>query len=174
MSNETTDSPVSLWNSVARITEKLVNDGANYDTLINILTLFCLFSVLQRSTHSVATVPSATGGGLAKLLGDLTKGDGGGPSADTLLSLLPLLNSPQIKSKMNPTTIATVLGLINSMGGGEKSESPKQEKVDPKGEPKALPVVPEAKEAPSVIPIPLEPAEKKTASSRYLNWKTSF
>lgn len=174
MSNETTDSPISLWNSVARITEKLVNDGASYDTLINILTLFCLFSVLQRNTRSVAVAPSTTGGGLGKLLGDLTKGDGSGPSADTLMSLLPLLNSPQIKSKMNPTTIATVLGLINSMGGGEKAESPKPEKADPKGESTALPVVPEAKEAPSIIPIPLDPAEKKTAGSRYLNWKTSF
>ncbi|KYZ77648.1 hypothetical protein AXX12_18115 [Anaerosporomusa subterranea] len=173
MATETADAPVSLWNTIFRITEKMVNDGASYDALINILTLFCLISILQRNTHSTSAVaaPSAVGG-LGKLLGDLTKGDGTGPSPDALMSLLPLLNSPQMKSKLNPTTIATVLGLINSMGGGEKPESPKQEKAEPKGEPRALPVAPEAEEAPHIIPR--DPAEKKTANSRYLNWKSSF
>jgi hypothetical protein len=172
MATETADAPVSLWNTFLRITEKLVNDGAGYDALINILTLFCLISILQRNTHSVSAVAApSTAGGLGKLLGDLTKGDGTGPSPDVLMSLLPLLNSPQMKSKLNPTTIATVLGLINSMGGGEKSESPKQEKAEPKGEPEALPVTPEAEEAPHIV---LDPAEKKAANSRYLNWKSSF
>jgi hypothetical protein len=172
MSTETADVPVSLWNTVSRITEKLINDGASYDTLINILTLFCLISVLQRNTQPVSATASPTAGGLGKLLGDLTKGDGGGPSPEALMSLLPLLNSPQMKSKLNPTTIATVLGLLNTMGGGEKSENPKQDKAEPKGEPRALPVAPEAEEAPHIVP--LEPAEKKAAGSRYLNWKSSF
>ena len=172
MANETADSPVSLWSSVARITEKLILDGASYDTIINILTLFCLISVLQRNTQTSASATSSTAGGLGKLLGDLSKGDSGGPSPDVLMSLLPLLNSPQMKSKLNPTTIATVLGLINSMGSNEKSETPKQEKSESKGEPRALPVEPETEEAPNIIP--LAPAEKKTARSRYLNWKSSF
>ena len=76
-----------------------------------------------------------------------------------------------MKSKLNPTAIATVLGLINSRGGGEKAENPKQEKAEPKGEPRALSEEPAAEAAPHVVP--LEPAEKKTAS-RYLNWKSSF
>lgn len=173
MSTDTSDCPVSLWNSVARITEKLVNDGASYDTIVTILSLFCLISALQRNTQpaAVAAAPPVATGGLGKLLGDLSKGDGG-PSPETLMSLLPLLNSPQMKSKLNPSTIATVLGLLNTMGGGgEKSESPKQEKAEPKGESQALSVEPETEAAPRIIP--LEPAEKKTPS-RYLNWKTSF
>lgn len=172
MSTGTSDGPVSLWNSVARIIEKLITDGASYDTIINILTMFCLISVLQRSTQqaTVAAAPSASGG-LGKLLGDLSKGEGG-PSPETLMSLLPLLNSPQIKSKMNPTTIATILGLLNSMGGGEKSETPKPEKTEAKGEPRALSVEPETEAAPQIVA--LEPAAEKKTASRYLNWKSSF
>ncbi|MDU4962252.1 MAG: hypothetical protein E6X17_16470 [Sporomusaceae bacterium] len=172
MATDTADTSGSLWNSLLRITEKLVSDGG-HATLINILALFCLISILQRNgnTGSVAAAPS-TAGGLGKLLTDLTKGDGtAGASSDALLSLLPLLNSPQMKSKLNPTTIATVLGLLNSMGGGEKNDHAKQDKSDAKGEPAALPVMPEAEEAP---PFASNPAEKKTANSRYLNWKSSF
>lgn len=167
MATDTADTTGSLWNTLLRITEKLVNDGTNYATLVNILALFCLMSILQRNTNSVpAAAAPSTAGGLAKLLADLTKGDGAGSSSDALLSLLPLLNSPQMKSKLNPTTITTILGLLNSMGSGEK-----QEKGDPKGEPAALPVMPETEEAPHIVP---NPAEKKTANSRYLNWKSSF
>lgn len=169
MSTEASERPVSIWNSFARLTEKLISDGASYDTLINILTLFCLIFVLQRNSQPAAAAPAA--GGIGKLLGELAKGDGG-PSPEALMSLLPLLNSPQMKSKLNPTTLATVLGLLNSVSGGEKSETSKQEKNEPKGEPRALPVEPEPEEAPDNI-TPLDPAEKKKGS-RYLNWKSSF
>ena len=172
MAADHADTPVSLVNTVMRVIEKLVNDGASSDTIINILALFCLVSILQRNTHSGAAVHSPGSGGLGKLLGDLTKGDGSGPSPDALMTLLPLLNSPQMKSKLNPTTIATVLGLLGSMGAGEKAETPKQEKSEPKGEPKAFPVMPETEETPRHITD--APAEKKAAASRYLNWKSSF
>lgn len=172
MAADNADTPVSLLNTVIRVIEKMVNDGASSDALINILTLFCLFSILQRHTRSgAATVPTPAGG-LGKLLGDLSKTDGAGSSSDALMTLLPLLNSPQVKSKLNPTTIATVLGLLGSMGSAEKSENPKQEKSESKGEPKAFPVMPETEETPPIITN--EPAEKKAVNNRYLNWKSSF
>lgn len=175
MSVESGNNPTSLWHSVTRITEKLVIDGASYDTIITILTLFCLISVLQRNTPatSTATTASPLSGGLGKLLGDLTKGDGGGLPADTLMSLLPLLNSPQLKSKLNPSTISSVLGLLNNMGTAEKPEQPKPEKKDSPGESVAPPAVPVVDEAPKVVA--LEPVEPKPLSgSRFLNWKSSF
>lgn len=146
----TISSDKNSFQSIMRMVDSLSSTG-NYDTIINILSLMCLFSVLNRNTGTQsagAPVEAASGGGtnpLQKILGELTKGDGagalggalGGPlggalgaalgSPDMLMSLLPLLNNPQIKSKLNPANIASVMGMLNNLGGsgGEKTDAQK-------------------------------------------------
>lgn len=201
----TTTSDRTSFQSIIKMLDSLSATG-NYDTMINVLALLCLFSILNKNTTPQVTAvpagaPAAAGGNpLQKILGELTKGDGGGlggslggalgaalGSPDMLMSLLPLLNNPQIKSKINPANIASVMGMINNLGGTGNNE-----KVDP---PKAKPEKSEKKTSipePSVSP-PIEqtiatpsetlaakvsetPAEEqgKKVSSRFLNWKTNF
>lgn len=136
----TVTSDKTLFQSVIHMVDSLSADG-NYDAIIHILSLLCLFSVLNRpAVNQPSAIPLATGQSAAagnplqKLLGDLMKGGGataggggGSPlsgalgaalgSPDLLMSLLPLLNNPQIKSKINPANIASVMGIINNMGG---------------------------------------------------------
>lgn len=70
----------------------------SYDNLVIILPLLCLLTILSRhkqvSFYSPTAVPSAPSSqnALQKLVGDLAKGDGA-PSAETLISLLGLLNN---------------------------------------------------------------------------------
>jgi hypothetical protein len=168
--------------------------GAGLDNIITVLSLLCLFSIMNRN-HGVKeptqTQPAASTNPLHKLLGDLTKGnDGGGVSPETLLSLLPLLNNPQLKSKLNPNTIGTVMGLINSLGGhsggSSSTEKPKNEtKIEPPTEQPKQPKETESK-APNASPQPqtnnspssqsnedMEDTEEKNYG-RYLNWKNNF
>ncbi|EGO62389.1 hypothetical protein [Acetonema longum] len=166
MTNDISDR--SLWSSINRLIEKTIAEGTGYDVLINVLALFCLLSILQRNTGAQATAPvqQAVGGGLQKLIGELTKGEGGGPSPDALMSLLPLLNSPQVKSKLNPATLAAVFSLLNTAGAsGEKQETVKHEptKQDP-------PLAATESDLEQAVPVDSE----KRGGGRYLNWKSSF
>lgn len=124
---------------VTRMLEHIMDNGASCDTMINLLSLFCLMSIVTRNqsqgqaepvmSNNFSAAPPANP--LQKLLGDLTKGDGAGPSPDMLMSLLPLLNSPQLKSKLNPSNMAAILGLINTFNGGTAEKNPgKPEKND--------------------------------------------
>lgn len=204
MANEGGDHSVSLMHTVLRMLDSLSSNGsASYDSIINILSLLCIASILTRNQSSatsqaLAPAPAAAPvNPLHKLLGDLAKGDGG-PSPDMLMSLLPLLNNPQLKSKINPSTISTVLGIVNSLGGsgnGEKHESAKQEKTEKdvkdvkKESPAAAvttlmsPLNESEATPPATPPATIEAVEPaipemndadKRHVSRYLNWKSSF
>lgn len=193
----TTSSDKTLFQSVIKVVDSLSATG-NYDTIIHILSLLCLFSILNKNTElpaASAAVPAPIQGGgnpLQKILGELTKGDGasplggalsgalGGPlggalgaalgSPDMLMSLLPLLNNPQIKSKLNPANIASVMGMLHNIGGGaapaEKQDAPKAkteknenpEKKTPHPEPPApAPAEPAIAEPPEPTqPSPVE------------------
>lgn len=162
----------SLLQTVTHMIDTTINEGTGYDTLIHVLSLLCLLQILNR-THSATPVPmlqnipqASSTNPLQKLLGDLTKGgdqSGGGPSPDMLMSLLPLLNNPQIKSKLNPANISTILGLMNNLGGSNNNDKP-----DKKEPPAATVNHP----APTNAPPPDEQEQKELGRS--LNWKTNF
>lgn len=181
----------SLLQTIITMIDTLIHEGNGYDTLINILSLLCLLSILNRLQPpalppiSQTSQPTATTNPLQKILGDLTKGmDGsgsGGPSPDMLMSLLPLLNNPQVKSKLNPANISNILGLMNNLGGtsgNDKPESPKPEKTEKnekkeKKEPPAA-VTPSLTEQPThASNIDSNDPDKKDLG-RSLNWKTNF
>ncbi len=197
----------SLLHSITRLLDASVSTGAGLDSLITVLSLLCLFSITNRN-HSVSvpqpSQPAANSNPLHKLLGDLVKGGegGGGLPPDALMTLLPLLNNPQIKSKINPATIGSVLGLINNLGGGgghaqekAKGETKSEPKPEPKTEikqetPKQSTETPaHIAQAPVVNEQSAAQAKPHAVSSaagaeaeemegknygRYLNWKNNF
>jgi len=192
MANEAADLTGTLLRSVTRMLDSAANDGTGYESLIPVLSLVCLVSILNRGQSSAASaVPASTANPLQKLLGDLGKGEGGlGP--ETLMSLLPLLNSPQIKSKINPTTISAVMSLLGNMGslggnlgGNQGSSGDKSEKAEPKAEKTERTDKneehPEKRPAPPAAAITSLEAESsdlleadKKGLGRYLNWKNNF
>lgn len=206
MSNEATTHPPSLSHTVLKMIQHALGGGMTFDTITTVLSLLCLLSILQRSQPAEAEIPSAspspvanntgspasTADGLTKLLGQLTKSEGGGGSGDALMSLLPLLNNPQIKSKMTPGNIAAILGLINNFGGSGgsgdgKHEKSDKEKQDSKGDGKKdspaatvtagadseAPELSFTESTPETIHVESEshPSKDKT---RYLEWKNNF
>ena len=192
MANEAADLTGTLLRSVTRMLDSAANDGTGYESLIPVLSLVCLVSILNRGQSSAApAVPASTANPLQKLLGDLGKGEGGlGP--ETLMSLLPLLNSPQIKSKINPTTISAVMSLLGNMGnlggnlgGNQGNSGDKSEKAEPKAEKTERTDKneehPEKRPAPPAAAITSLEAESsdlleadKKGLGRYLNWKNNF
>ncbi len=205
MPNDTdTTGSSSLLGSINRMLDASVTSGAGLDNLVTVLSLLCLFSIVNRG-HTTnmpqQTQTAANSNPLHKLLGELTKGGGdsgagGGLSPDTLMSLLPLLNNPQLKSKLNPGTMGSVLGLLNNLGGlglGGGSNSQEKPKNETKSEPKMeLPKQPAEAEAPaaqaataqqaappkerSLPPQNGEDSEEADGKTygRYLNWKNNF
>ncbi|MCX7781250.1 MAG: hypothetical protein N2491_10150 [Negativicutes bacterium] len=179
-----------LLQTATRMLDMAVNEGAGYDSLINVLSLMCVLSILNRN-QPAAQQPAASPAAnpLQKLIGELAKGDAGGPSPETLMTLLPLLNSPQLKSKLNPATLTAVMGLLNNMGGSggdkQESKSEKTEKVERSEKATVKPDPPENKnELPAAAIVTAEhPPERletvhndpeKRAPGKYLNWKSSF
>ncbi|MCE5287522.1 MAG: hypothetical protein LLG02_17000 [Pelosinus sp.] len=183
---ETSDK--TLINSVIRMLDTLTNDNSHYDTLIQVLALLCILSIVnrpQQSKISATTTASTTDNPIQKILGQLTKGEDAN-APDMLMSLLPLLNNPQLKSKLNPANISSVLGLINNLGGGSEKASAKPDKAEKS----------KIEASPSITPLPQTHAPEPTApltantdtpaaaavdqgdtekhASRSLNWKSNF
>ena len=185
--------PPPLSHSILRMLETALTGGMTFDTLTNILALLCLLNILQRGQPVAAApapaAPAPSGGGqsganpLHKILGDLMKGDGGG-SGDALTSLLPLLNNPQIKSKLTPTNIAAILGLINTLGGSgeakhDKSEKPAKQESKQEGskDAPAATVTSEPETLTSVRETDHTSSDREQDNkdkNRYLNWKNNF
>ena len=177
----------SLLQTVTHMIDTIANEGTGYDTLINVLSLLCLLQVLNRTQPSAAmpmphhAPPAASTNPLQKILGELTKstdgsGGGGGPSPDMLMTLLPLLNNPQVKSKLNPANISSILGLMGNLGGGgnnDKPENPKPDKTEKK-EPPAAAVTSSLSEHPSHTNPGKSDDQDKKDLGRSLNWKTNF
>lgn len=183
------ESPGTMLQSITHMIDSVANEGTGYDTLIHILSLVCILHILNRtqpSTAAAAAAPTIQNSSAAaptnplhKLLGELTKGGGdggggGGPSPDMLMSLLPLLNNPQIKSKLNPANISSILGVLGNLGGGnnDKSEEGKQDKTEKKDPPAAAVTSSLANSASHSPPIDSYPDKKDLGRS--LNWKTTF
>lgn len=184
-------SDVNFSQLLTSIINNTVNNVADNATLITVLSLTCLLSILNRGqaesivqesvpSPAVSSIPP-----LQRVLSELSKGgdDNSGPSPDLLMSLLPLLNNPQIKSKINPANIATMFNLLSSMGGigGEKNDKSKtssnkaQNTSDPveiKETPAITPPVESVQAEPENIETERREAEKKT--SNHLNWKSNF
>jgi len=157
----------SLLQIITHILDTFAREGLGYDTLITLLSLLCLLHIVQRLQPPTAPIPqniqpATQGNPLQKILGELTKntdGSGGSPSPDMLMSLLPLLNNPQIKSALNPGNISTILGLINSLGGStNKEKSDKKEPVE---------TMPQTS-------THTDTAQDKGELGRSLNWKNNF
>lgn len=136
MSSEPTEGPISLMQVIVRLIYNCITEGTNnYTTIIDILALVCLVSILSRHTSTTIATPANQSitqqtNPLQKVLGELSKGESPGP--ESLMSLLPLLNSPQVKSKLNPSTISTLLGLMSGIGGTDKSEKNDKSEKTPK------------------------------------------
>lgn len=196
MPNDTDNTgPASLLSSITRMLDTSLATGAGLDNIITIVSLLCLFSIVNRNQairEPQQTKTTANTNPIHKLLGDLTKGgDGSGLSPDTLMSLLPLLNNPQLKSKLNPGTIGTVMGLINNLGGlgggsppSEKGQA--ESKTESTTKPSKQPTESETAPTSNVVqqPPPREQISPQTnddtgeteekSYGRYLNWKNNF
>jgi hypothetical protein len=171
---------------IARLLESAVTDGKDYEPIIDLLSLLCLMTIVSHShrqekhTPNLSAAPSpaspaAAGNSLQDTLAHLLKsapaGGNSGPGPESLMTLLPLLNNPQIKAKMTPANMAAIMGLLNHMGAGSSDNK--------KAEPPASSPPPESAAPPAATtnqpPLPTEPPlEQDPPSSRYLNWKTNF
>lgn len=179
-----TDTPDKLLlQSAMRLIDALSRDNAGYDNIINVLSLICLISILNRGNSTSSQQVTSNSNPIQKILGELTKSENSGnsgPSPDMLMSLLPLLNNPQLKSKLTPANLATVLSLVNNLGGSgtDKQEPAKSEKSQPKTDSK--PESPAAAITSAAIPDSPHESNDETEDNekkglgRYLNWKTSF
>lgn len=184
MSNE--NSNKSLLQTILTIIDALTHEGKNYDILVNVLSLLCLLSILNRLQPSpeVAPIlavpqPTTTTNPLQKILGDLTKsmdssGGGGGPSPDMLMSLLPLLNNPQIKSKLNPANISNLLGLMNNLGGSNTNDKPEPPKPEKKEKKEPPPTAPPSTHTEQPTPTSSTNDTERKELGGSLNWKTNF
>jgi len=164
----------SFLPTITNMINNIANEHNGYDTLINLLSLLCLLLILNRTQPLTAAPlsqnisPTAPPNPLQKILGELTKstdGSGGGPSPDMLMSLLPLLNNPQVKSKLNPANISSILGMLSNFSGGGSNDKPDAAKTDKS----------EKKESPPPAATVLSSDEQdKIDLGRSLNWKTNF
>ena len=174
----TTDKP--LLQTILSLLDVLSSHKTEGQSWIHLLSLLCIFTILNQP--SANTSPSPQGANpLQKLLGDLTKGstqNGGIGGADTLLSLLPLLNNPQIKSKLNPTNIAAMMNVVQNLAGG--AAPPPTKNTVSSSDMQTTPTVPSPSQPPPAPPPPSPdpsqplPKPMPAPTNRYLDWKSSF
>lgn len=172
----------SLLQTILSLLDVLSSHKTEGQSWIHLLSLLCIFTILNQPHQSTANTPSAQPTNpLQKLLGDLSKGasQGGGlGGADTLLSLLPLLNNPQIKSKLNPTNIAAMMNVVQNLTNG--TSSPPTKSTAPTPDVQTAPTVVAPTQTPPAPPLtspePTPPMPKSTPAptNRYLDWKSSF
>lgn len=173
----TTDKP--LLQTILSLLDVLSSHKTEGQSWIHLLSLLCIFTILNQPTANTSSAQPANP--LQKLLGDLTKGtsQGGGlGGADTLLSLLPLLNNPQIKSKLNPTNIAAMMNVVQNLTNNVAS--PPVKNTAPSPETQTASTVVASPQPPPVPPPsppePIPPVSKPNPAptNRYLDWKSSF
>lgn len=173
----------SLLQTILSLLDVLSSHKTEGQSWIHLLSLLCIFTILnQPSPSPAAASPSANP--LQKLLGDLVKGAGSGGGgaigaggADTLLSLLPLLNNPQLKSKLNPANIAAVMNIVQNLTGSAPPSANKPTASAPAAEPQAASIAPAAEPptpVPPAAPPPAPPKPNPSPNGRYLDWKSSF
>ncbi|BBB92846.1 MAG TPA: hypothetical protein PKA28_02555 [Methylomusa anaerophila] len=197
----------SLIHTITRLIDASITEGAGLDNLITVLSIICLISVLNRNQTMESPAPTssaASSNPIQKLLGELTKAEGSKGGSPDLMSLLPLLNNPQIKSKLNPATMASILGMLNNMSGSasDKPDKPnKQEQAKDKaksdhknGSKESEAITLDSNDTanraasaaisdspPPAVPEPQDegeegenPDNESKNLGRYLNWKNNF
>ena len=174
----TTDRP--LLQTILSLLDVLSSHKTEGQSWIHLLSLLCIFTILNQPPANTASSPQPANP-LQKLLGDLTKGSSQGGSsggADTLLSLLPLLNNPQIKSKLNPANIASMMNIVQSLTNGVSpspaKSTPPSANIQPAPTMPSPPQSPPAPPPTQPAPTPPIPKSNPAPSNRYLNWKSSF
>lgn len=180
-----------LHTYILRIMEDIATDTNRQDSWVTIIALLCLFCIISRQPRQPAIAAQAPAAALAnplhKLLGELVKGDGGAATPDLLVSLLPLLNSPQLKNKLTSGNLSTILGLVNQVSAGSREPERSNAEADAPAEKKSLEIATEsAAAAITQLPPPtLAPQDSlletknnllsaNKPAERYLNWKRSF
>ncbi len=182
----------SLLQTILSLLDVLSSHKTEGQSWIHLLSLLCIFTILNQPPANT-TSSAQPANPLQKLLGDLTKGtsQGGGlGGADTLLSLLPLLNSPQIKSKLNPNSIAAMMNVVQGLTGGTAPTPAKTAPPSSEPQPTAATATPPVPQPAPSIPSPLEtptapslspttppqqmPKPNPAPTNRYLDWKNSF
>ncbi len=188
MASESPDK-LLLRQTITNVINSLASNGSDPDTIISVLSLACLFFILNRGQTLAANTSSSppanevAGGGIQKILGELTKNASGGgqPAPDALASLLPLLNSPQLKSKLTPGNIAAILGLVNSLGGMNSNNEKKAGKEAENNIPAAGADILSNQAATTTADfsqsLPVNPSNPENDSrplGKSLNWKSNF
>lgn len=166
----------SLLQTILTLLDVLSSHKSEGKSWIHLLSLLCIFAILHQENTASPCPQSSSANPLQSLLGDVLKGtsttkSSDSPAANTLLSLLPLLNSPQIKSKLNPANIAAVMNVMQNLTATPNNEKPPKS-TSPSTSPSTQPSPTAA-----ATPPPNESASPKSAPSspeRYLDWKNSF
>lgn len=174
----------SLIQTILSLLDVLSSHKTEGRSWIHLLSLLCIFTIVSQENNPPQSQSSASVNPLQNLLGDLLKGTATHKSSDnapanTLMSLLPLLNSPQLKSKLTPSNIATVMNVMQNLTTAPASSDEKTTKSPPPSSPQTTstsPVPPlEAPSASQTAPPPSTPAKTATPTGeRYLDWKNSF
>lgn len=175
----------SLIQTILSLLDVLSSHKTEGRSWIHLLSLLCIFTIVSQENNPPQSQSSAPVNPLQNLLGDLLKGTANHKASDnapanTLMSLLPLLNSPQLKSKLTPSNIATVMNVMQNLTTTPASSDEKTTKSPPPSPPQttSTATVPplEAPSASQTAPPPLSTPGKTTTPTgeRYLDWKNSF
>ena len=176
----------STLQTILTLLDVLSSHKSEGQSWIHLLSLLCIFTILNQPTASASASSDPPANPLQKLLGDLTKGAGSGASGgDTLLSLLPLLNSPQLKSKLNPSSIAAMMNIVQNLTGTQAVSPAKSSPPPAVTDTQSIPTPPAPSSSspqpePTPPPAPTPPASMSPSKSeipaggRFLDWKSSF
>lgn len=167
----------SFFQTILTLLDVLSSHKTEGRSWIHLLSLLCIFTILQQESTTDPAPHPTTGNPLQNLLGDLLKSTSPAksndtPTTNTLLSLLPLLNSPQIKSKLNPANIAAVMNVVQNLTTAPTTTNDKITKT-PETAPAPPPQNDDVASAPITAPAP-STKHKSTSNERYLDWKSSF
>lgn len=172
----------SILQTILSLLDVLSSHRSEGQSWIHLLSLLCIFTILNQPTASVSSSAASDppANPLQKILGELTKGAvGGANGGDTLLSLLPLMNSPQIKSKLNPSSIAAMMNIVQNLAGTQPAPTAKPPAPPPPAVSDVQPAsAPPAATTPAPAPTPpasTSPSKSEIpAGGRFLDWKSSF
>lgn len=185
------DSAFSSLSLLGKIAESAV-ESHDFSVLIDVLALICLFTIITRKSFATGLTKPAppapsqpsqndnAANNLQKTLGDLLQKAGSGnaetgPSPEMLASLLPLLNNPQLKAKMNPANLATIFGLLNSFNKEDPTKKAANGASSPSAaETSSSPAATASEASPKQSAEPPLSPTQDAVSSRYLNWKTNL
>lgn len=172
----------SLLQTILTLLDVLSSHKTEGKSWIHLLSLLCIFSILDQINTAAPVHQSASANPLQNLLSDLLKGNTNAKSADTpapnaLLSLLPLLNSPQLKSKLNSANLAAVMNVVQGLTAAVPLTNEKPAKSTESPTAPTAPLQETGNAIPSSAPsssTASPPKDKTATNERYLDWKSSF